>query len=133
MPASSDASPFSYCILRVVPSVERGECLNIGVVLFCRQRRFLGVRAELDHARLTAFAGGRGPQDGELADHLAGVLAVAEGRPDGGPIAAMDASDRFGWLAAPSSTVIQPSPVHTGLCRDAPAMLDALYGRLVAG
>jgi hypothetical protein len=127
--------PFSYCILRVVPSLERGERLNVGVVLFCRQRRFLGARVALDCERLAAFAGSRAGEPGigcrEVADHLDGMLAVAEGRANAGAIAALDASDRFGWLAAPSSTVVQPSAVHTGLCDDPVAMLDALHARLV--
>jgi hypothetical protein len=123
--------PFSYCILRLVPSIERGERLNIGVVLFCRQRRFLGIRIDLDRDRMAAFAAERWPGDAPVFDHLAGLIGVVEGRPDLGPIARMDASDRFGWVAAPSSTAVQPSAVHTGLCDDPAAMLDALHARLV--
>ena len=132
MPGSPNAEvPFSYCILRVVPSVERGERMNVGVVMFCRQRRFLGGRVQLDSGRLAALGGGPGLDWGEVAGHLEGMLAVAEGRPDAGAIAALDASDRFGWLAAPSSTVVQPSEVHTGLCDDPDAVLAALFTRLV--
>jgi Protein of unknown function (DUF3037) len=124
------ASPFAYLVLRVVPSVERGERLNVGVVVFCRQRRFLGVRVHLDEARLAALD----PQLDvrELADHLAGLVRVAEGAPGAGPIAALDQSDRFGWLAAPSSTIVQPSEVHTGLCEDPARTLQELHARLVA-
>jgi hypothetical protein len=67
----------------------------------------------------------------EVQQHLAALVRVAEGAPDAGPIAALDQSERFGWLAAPSSTIIQPSEVHTGLCTDAAATLDALFARLV--
>jgi hypothetical protein len=67
----------------------------------------------------------------EVGDHLAALVRVAEGAPDAGPIAALPASDRFGWLAAPSSTIIQASEVHTGLSRDPEATLDALFARLV--
>jgi hypothetical protein len=134
------ASPFSYLILRVVPSVERGERLNVGVVLFCRQRQFLGARVRTDDARLSALGGvgaGAGDADdaiagGELAAHLNGLVRVAEGAADAGPIASLPASERFGWLAAPSSTIVQPSAVHTGLCEDPAATLEALYARLVA-
>ena len=130
----SAASPFSYLILRVVPSVERGERLNVGVVLFCRQRGFLGVRVRLDESRLAALGGGRtGDTARELADHLAGLVRVVEGDADAGPIAALPPSERFGWLAAPSSTIVQPSAVHTGLCEDPAATLEELYARLVAG
>jgi hypothetical protein len=133
VPAPSCADvPFSYCILRFVPSAQRGERLNVGVVLFCRQRRFLGIRLAVDRARLSALAGAGWAGEAGLEDHLRGLVAVAEGRPDAGPIAALDASDRFGWLAAPSSTVVQPSRVHTGLCGDPAATLDALYEKLVA-
>jgi hypothetical protein len=125
-----DANPFTYLILRVVPSVERGERLNVGVVLFCRQRSFLGARVELDSRRLAALAPSAAVR--ELREHLAALVRVAEGAPDAGPIAALPASDRFGWLAAPSSTIVQASEVHTGLSRDPEATLDALFDRLVA-
>jgi hypothetical protein len=124
------ASPFAYLVLRVVPSVERGERLNVGVVVFCRQRRFLGARVHLDEARLAALDPELDVR--ELADHLTGLVRVAEGAPGAGPIAALDQSDRFGWLAAPSSTIVQPSEVHTGLCEDPARTLQELYARLVA-
>jgi hypothetical protein len=122
-------SPFSYLILRLVPSVERGECLNAGVVLFCRQRGFLGIRVAVDPERLRALA----PDlpVAEVEEHLAALVRVAEGAPDAGPIAALPQSERFGWLAAPSSTIVQPSAVHTGLSGDPAATLDALFRRLV--
>jgi hypothetical protein len=124
-----DARPFTYLILRVVPSVERGERLNVGVILFCRQRDFLGARVALDERRLTALA----PDlpVAEIRDHLVALVRVAEGAADAGPIAALPASERFGWLAAPSSTILQASEVHTGLSRDPEATLDALFRRLV--
>jgi hypothetical protein len=125
-----DAKPFTYLILRVVPSVERGERVNVGVVLFCRQRGFLGARLELDGVRLAALA--PGVEVEEVRQHLAALVRVAEGDPDAGPIAALPASERFGWLAAPSSTIVQASEVHTGLSRDPKATLDALFERLVA-
>jgi hypothetical protein len=125
-----DAKPFTYLILRVVPSVERGERLNVGVVLFCRQRGFLGARVQLDERRLAALA--PGVAVGEVRDHLAALVRVAEGAPDAGPIAALPASERFGWLAAPSSTIVQASEVHTGLSQDPEATLVALFERLVA-
>lgn len=123
-------SPFSYAILRLVPSVERGERINVGVVLFCRQLGFLGARVELDGGRLASF--GAGVSVPELAAHLDGLVRVAEGAPGAGAIAALDRSERFGWLAAPSSTIVQPSEVHTGLCHDPAVTLDGLFDRLVA-
>ena len=127
------SSPFSYLILRLMPSVERGERINVGVVVFCRQRRFLGARVALDAGRLGAIAPGvSADQIAELADHLTALVRIAEGAADAGPIAALDQSERFGWLAAPSSTVIQASEVHTGLCSDPDRTLDTLFTRLVA-
>jgi hypothetical protein len=126
----SSASPFTYLILRLVPSVERGERLNVGVVLFCRQRNFLGVRVALDPARLAALAPGVVFED--VREHLEALVRVTEGAEDAGPIAALSQSERFGWLAAPSSTTVQASEVHTGLCKDPAETLDALFARLVA-
>jgi hypothetical protein len=123
-------SPFSYSILRLVPSVERGEQLNVGVVLFCRQLGFLGVMTGLDQARLSALAPSLPAE--KVAAHLQGLVRVAEGDPAAGAIATLPPSERFGWLAAPSSTIVQASPVHTGLCEDPQATLEALYQRLVA-
>ncbi len=128
-----DAKPFSYLILRVVPSVERGERFNVGVVLFCRQKGFLAARVALDSARLEALAPSMSVAEvREVGEHLAALVRVVEGAPDAGPIAALPASERFGWLAAPSSTIVQASEVHTGLSRDPEATLEALFERLVA-
>ena len=122
-------SPFQYAIVRVVPHVERGECVNAGVVLFCRPRRYLAARVELDEARLRALA-----PDVDLAAvhaHLEALGRVAAGDPAAGAIAALPASERFHWLVAPSSTIIQCSPVHTGLTEDPEGELDHLVTRLV--
>jgi Protein of unknown function (DUF3037) len=121
--------PFSYAILRVVPRVERGECFNAGVVLYCRQLGFLGVKVGLDERRLAALAPDASAVD--VQAHLDALVRVAAGDPDGEAIAALPASERFGWLVAPSSTIIQPSAVHTGLSEDPQATLDALFAELV--
>ncbi len=123
-------APFSYTILRVVPSVERGERFNVGVILFCRQRGFLDARVALDQQRFRALA----PEvtAAELTDHLAGLIRVVHGDAGAGGVAALDQSERFGWLAAPSSTMVQPSEVHTGLCENPEQTLDTLFERLVA-
>jgi len=122
--------PFQYAILRVVPRVERGERFNVGVVLFCRQRDFLGIRIGVDERRLRALAPDLSAED--IEPHLEALVRVACADPDAGPIAAMPPSERFGWLVAPSSTMIQPSVVHTGLSEDPAATLDALFAELVA-
>ncbi len=125
----STRSPFSYAILRVVPRVERGERLNAGVILFCRQLQFLGARVGLDERRLAALAAGVSAAD--VRAHLEALVRVAAGDPEGDAIAALPPSERFGWLVAPSSTIIQPSRVHTGLTDDPQATLDALFAELV--
>ena len=124
------ASPFQYATLRVVPRIERGELFNAGVVLLCRPRRFLAARARLDRAVLAALSPGCDPD--AVAAHLDALVRVAEGAPDAGPVAGLEPSERFHWLVAPSSTIIQPSPVHTGLTDDPAAELDRLFETLVA-
>ena len=128
MPESA-RSPFAYAVLRVVPRIERGERFNAGVVVFCRQRGFLGAKVELDDRRLAALAPDTSAND--VRAHLEALVDVAAGDSDAGAIAALPASERFGWLVAPSSTVIQPSEVHTGLTDDPVATLDALFRELV--
>ena len=123
------SEPFQYAIVRVVPRVERGECVNAGVVLFCRPRRFLAARVALDATRVRALA----PEaDLEaVRGHLDAFARIAAGDPQAGPMAALPPSERFHWLVAPSSTVIQCSPVHTGLTDDPPGELERLVARLV--
>jgi DUF3037 family protein len=123
-------SVFQYAIVRVVPRVERGECLNAGVVLLCLPRRFLGARIELDTARLAALAPDLDPAD--LRPHLDAIERIAEGDPTAGPIARLGLAERFHWLVAPASTIIQPSEVHTGLCHDPAAELARLVDTLVS-
>ncbi len=121
---------FAYAILRVVPHVERGERFNAGVVLFCRRRGFLEARVDVDERRLIALA--PDVDVGQVRAHLDAIARIAVGDPRGGSVAALPASERFGWIVAPSSTMVQPSPVHTGLCDDPAAMLDRLFAELVA-
>ena len=123
------AHPFQYAVVRVVPRVERGEFLNAGVILLCRPKRFLGARVELDRGRLAALAPEVDPD--AIEGHLDGIVRIARGDADAGPIAALGQGERFHWLVAPSSTVIQPSEVHTGLCDDPAEELDHLFDRLV--
>ena len=121
---------FQYALLRVVPRVERGERLNVGVVLYCRRLGFLDARIELDEKRLRALD--PSCDAAALRPILAALCAVARGHASGGPLAALDASDRFGWLTAPSSTIVQPSAVHTGLTDDPAGDLARLFAQLVA-
>lgn len=120
---------FSYSIARVVPRVERGESFNAGVVLFCRTLDFLGARIGLDPARLAVLGPDTSPE--MVISQLEALVRVAAGDPAAGPVAHLSASERFGWLIAPSSTIIQFSPAHTGLTDDPAATLQALFADLV--
>jgi hypothetical protein len=120
---------YSYAIVRVMPRVERGECVNVGVVLFVRERRYLAARIEVDPSRLLALA----PDlDLPLVErHLASFLAIGEGDAAGGPLSALPPAERFHWLTAPRSTMIQTSPAHVGRTLDPAAELDRLLDAYV--
>ncbi len=128
MPAAP-RSQYQYAIVRVVPRVDRGECLNVGVVLLCRPHRFIGARTALDPARLAAFAPDLAPA--LVQPHLDAIEAIARGDETAGPIARLGIAERFHWLVAPASTIIQPSAVHTGLTDDPAGELDRLVETLV--
>ena len=120
---------FDYAVMRVVPRVEREEFMNASVLLFCRTRKYLGVRIALDRDRLRAFAPWLDPE--EVERHLAVIPLICAGDPAGGPIAELPLAGRFHWLVAPRSTMIQPSPVHSGLCADPEATLEHLAQSMV--
>ena len=128
MPASP-RKPFEYAIVRVVPRVERGESINAGIILHSRPRRFLAACVELDVGLLGALAPDCDPD--EVAAHLEAIPRICAGDPEGGPIARLSRPERFHWLVAPSSTVVQPSEVHTGLTGDPASTLDHLFRTLV--
>jgi hypothetical protein len=125
----SESQAYFYSVIRVVPRVERGECFNAGVVLFSRSLRYLSMQWALDPWKLQALSEETDPDFVE--SQLAAMAAVAEGVADGGPMAAMDLAERFHWLVAPSSTMIQPSAVHTGVTTDPAGTLDRLFNELV--
>ena len=129
MRASRELRPFEYAIVRVVPRVERGEALNAGIVLMSRAHRYLGARVDLDEAALVALAPDCDPD--AVRAHLSAIEGVARGDVGAGPIAALSLPERFHWLVAPSSTIIQPSGVHTGLTADPAATLEHLFRTLV--
>ena len=126
MPANSS---YDYAVIRLVPCVERGECINVGVILFCRTRRFLGALIQLDEDRLHSFAPNMDfAQVQQQLDHL---LKVCHGQAESGPIGQLSQSERFHWLVSPRSTIIQISPVHVGLCTDPNLALQQLLEKLV--
>lgn len=125
----SALSSYDYALIRVVPNVERGERLNVGVLLFCRTRRFLGARIHLDEARILALA-----PDLDLAEvqqQLDNIARICEGGPDAGFLGQMSQSERFHWLVSPRSTIIQTSRVHSGLSADPADALDHLLKTMV--
>ena len=120
---------FDYAIVRVVPRVERDEFVNAGAILFCRARRFLGARIELDPARLAALAPAL--DLAAVRRHLGVIPLVCAGGDAAGPIGGLPLAERFDWLVAPRSTIIQTSPVHSGLCADPAIALDHLIASVV--
>jgi hypothetical protein len=124
-----ERAPFAYATIRVVPRVDREEFVNVGVVLFSRPRKFLGVEARLDGDRLRALW----PElDLDAVERQLDVMRlVVAGDPAGGAIAQLPAAERFGWLSAPASTILQPGPVHAGLADDPDVALHDLFADLV--
>ncbi|MGW6906103.1 DUF3037 domain-containing protein [Streptomyces sp. NPDC054940] len=126
---SNDRDVFEYALLRVVPRVERGECINAGVLVYCRAQGYVGARTHLDEARLLAL-----DPDADVAGvraALGAVESVCGGGEAAGQAAGDDAGRRFRWLIAPRSTVVQPGPVHTGFTSDPAAETARLLDRLV--
>ncbi len=119
---TADRVPFEYAVLRAVPRVDRGEAINVGVLLYCRARDYLGGRSHVDAARLAAV---------DPVIDAGDVDRAAQAATDCRPDTDEDIGRRFRWLTAPRSTVVQPGPVHTGLTVDPAADLDRLFAALV--
>lgn len=120
---------FEYAVLRVVPRVDRGEMINAGVLLYCRPQRFLAARVALDTERVLALDPGADIASIERA--LEAVVHVCDQQDAAGSAGRQDIGQRFRWLTAPRSTVVQPGPVHTGLTHDPDAEADRLLASLV--
>jgi hypothetical protein len=116
-------------VIRVVPRVERQEFINAGVILWCRDEDFIEARIELDEHRLRALDPGV-DLDG-VRRHLASISIICAGGPDAGPIGKLTKRERFDWLVAPRSTIIQTSAVHTGRCQDAVDTIERLLDTMV--
>ena len=123
------ASPFEYALLRVVPRVERGEFINAGVVLYCQEAKFLDARLHLDRERLRALDPHLDPE--VVLAHLEVARRVCAGGTQAGAVGLLPPGQRFGWLVAPRSTVVQPSPVHTGLAEDPEEAIEHLLRVMV--
>jgi len=121
---------FDYAVFRIVPRVEREEFINAGVIVYCAEQRFLAARVYVDEARLKALW----PDlDINLVrQHLEAVTRIASGDPSAGPIARLAPGERFHWLVAPRSTMIQVSPVHSGICEAPAEALERLLTQLLS-
>jgi hypothetical protein len=125
-----DLKSFDYAVVRIVPRIEREEFINAGVILFCRTARFLGARVSLDRGRLAALAPDLDPAEAER--HLDLIPLVSSGDPAAGELGQWPLASRFHWLVAPRSTIVQVSPVHSGLTADPQAELDRLFACMVS-
>ena len=120
---------YEYAIIRVLPRVERGEFLNVGVVLYCKRQDFLQAKIAVNAERLLALFPEADLQ--EITNHLKAFEQICRGHQPAGPIAALDLTSRFRWLTAKRSTVIQASELHPGLCEDAKETLEILFEKMV--
>jgi hypothetical protein len=124
--------PFEYTVLRLVPRVERGEFINIGVVVICRAQRFLAARVALDRTRAQALAPNLSDNAwSAIVDAVEIIPRICAGERDAGPIARLSLTERWHWVVAPSSTQIQAAPVHTGLCLTPGETLDRIFAEQV--
>ena len=120
---------YEYAVIRIVPSVERGEFLNAGVILFCARQQFLGIRYQLDTQRIGLFSAKT--DIACLQAYLRSFAAICTGGKENGTIAMQPMAYRFRWITANRSTVLQTSAVHPGFCGDAQKELDRLFEQLV--
>lgn len=124
-----DRYTFEYAIIRIVPKVEREEFFNVGVILFSKRKKFLGFKYQINQDKLKAFT----PEIEleVLNDYLKAWKLICDGHTSGGPIGALELSDRFRWLAACRSTIIQSSKTHPGLCHDPDKELNDIFKKYV--
>ena len=120
---------FEYAVIRVVPKVERDEFLNVGVLVYCAKHKFLRILYHLDEERFRIF--GSTVDLEELAAYLKAFESICAGVPQGGAIGAFTLPDRFRWLTAVRSTILQTSRVHLGFCADPERKLKDLFNQLV--
>ena len=124
-----DHNSYDYAIVRIVPRVEREEFVNVGVIVSCPQKEFLEARIEVDESRLRALDPTIDIE--AIRAHLASIPAICAGGSQGGTIGKLSRRERFDWLVAPRSTIIQTSKVHTGRCTDPSTLLEHLLNTMV--
>ena len=120
---------YEYAVIRVLPRVDREEFINVGVILYCAPKNFLRAECDIDQERMKAFA--VDADLSELNEHLYSLCRICKGGEEAGPIGKLSIGERFRWLTAPRSTIVQTSPVHTGLSADPSRTLQELLAKLV--
>jgi hypothetical protein len=120
---------FEYAIIRLVPQVERGECINVGLIMYCRDQKFIRSQVNVDEGRLRCFSKEIDCDLVKLSLHS--FELISKGEKEGGPIAQLDDASRFRWLTANRSTIVQCSKVHPGITEDANATFDKMFRELV--
>jgi hypothetical protein len=123
-----ERSVFEYAVIRIVPKVERQEFFNVGVILYCGPQKFLGTRILVNQEKLKAFGD---VECEEVDSYILAFERISKGGKEGGPIGMLPIAERFRWLTATRSTIVQTSHVHPGLCLDAKVMLENLFAQLV--
>jgi len=124
-----ELNTYDYAIIRVVPRVEREEFVNAGVILSCMKIKFLEARIEVNEDRLLALYPSINLE--KVRTHLETIPIICKGGKEAGPIGLLSQRERFHWLVAPRSTIIQTSPAHSGKCNDPNAVLDRLMQQMV--
>jgi hypothetical protein len=124
-----DKHLFEYAVIRLVPRVEREEFINVGIILYCRAEQFLQTKFLLDIKKLSAFAGQ--PDVKEIEENLLSFCRICKGGAEAGPIGSLGLAERFRWLTAMRSTMVQTSRAHPGFCDNAAEMLERLYEQMV--
>lgn len=124
-----DKLVYEYASIRLVPKVEREEFINIGVILFCKRKKFLAMKYQVNEKRIQAFAEDIDLE--EVREHLRSWDLICQGDPAGGAIARQDMAYRFRWITAPKSTILQCSQVHPGLCEEPEEVLERLFEKYV--
>ena len=120
---------YEYAVLRYVPCVARQEFVNVGVLLYCKSPRFIGMKYALDENRILAFC--PTANLAEVRPYLESMERICAGAKDSGPFGQLDPPSRFRWLSAARSTILQVSPVHPGLCTAPAAELERIFAEQV--
>jgi hypothetical protein len=124
-----DKHVFEYAVIRIVPKVEREEFINVGVILYCKEQKFLKAKFKLDEKKIHTLSIEIDLE--EINDHLRSFDLICEGGKDSGPIGQLGIVERFRWLTATRSTVLQSSKVHPGFCDDAEKTIERLFTQMV--